>query len=198
MYTIRLHGIHRRYPHEFLLECSKPTCALVMLPGHCGLIWQTPTVLLGQISPIRTCLSFWPCAMQIISFLFQPVQCIIRCYVTSSRMLYLSAGSKGLFCPYSSVFSLFFSAGSFGSCFMLSSLSVVVSDCPPWSWSVLLTGVWIDAVSAFFLPWSDALLLMSWLSGLLACGFETLDDWPGTALSAYVRKTAREGTDIQC
>jgi len=28
---------------------------------------------------------------------------------------------------------------------------------------------------------------MDWLSALLACGLETLDDWPGAALLAYVR-----------
>jgi hypothetical protein len=33
----------------------------------------------------------------------------------------------------------------------------------------------------------EALWLMDWLSALLACGFDTLDDWPGAALPAYVR-----------
>lgn len=29
---------------------------------------------------------------------------------------------------------------------------------------------------------------MDWFSALLACGFEILDDWSGTALLAYVRE----------
>ena len=38
---------------------------------------------------------------------------------------------------------------------------------------------------------------MDWLSALLACGLETLDDWPGAALLAYVRVRTGARTEMK-